>query len=146
MIALCLAALLGTLAGPLLAVAFASPLLVLTAPLFASLAALSAGCVMALVSTRAELRAERLALATASDRFPEAADTGSSPERPESDAGIGASHRHERYRLESDQLADQMVAALRHILSQADLEPGKNNGSDEGVRQDHEIDHPRKTG
>lgn len=99
MIALCLAALLGALAGPLLAAAFASPVLILTAPLFASLAALLAGCGLAMASARVARQNAVFEPATAS------ADPL---------AAIDASHNPAS---RSDDQTDAMVAALREILT-----------------------------
>ena len=173
MITLCLAALLGALVGPLLAMGFASPILILTTPLFASLAALIAGSAMALVSQRTGARAQGHTLATTSVHAPAAPDTDPSPQPTNHAAGrraedYGASDDHkshlqeqnhreqnhskqnhrdadqrERDQHDSDQFADEMVAALRRILTEADPQPGTGTACEE---YHDDIGHARKTG
>lgn len=168
MITLCLAALAGALIGPLLAMSFASPILILTTPLFASLAALLAGSVLALVSARAGAQAEEHTLARMSVHAPAAPSTDPSPHPTNNPAGSRAgdhgasddreSHhpeqnhpeqndlepdQRERDQHDSDQLADEMVAALRRILTEADPEPVTDTACEE--RHD-EMGHARKTG
>jgi len=163
MITLCLAALLGALVGPLLAMGFASPILILTTPLFASLAALIAGSAMALVSQRTGARAQGHTLATTSVHAPAAPDTDPSPQPTNHAAGrraedYGASDDHKSHLQEqnhrdadqreqdqhdSDQLADEMVAALRRILTEADPQPGTGTACEE---YHDDIGHARKTG
>jgi hypothetical protein len=113
MIALCLAALLGALAGPFLAAAFASPVLILTAPLFASLAALLAGCGLAMASARVGAQAETSRSATDSVHAVYGERPGSTPIPNEKNQSFDA----------TDQTVDEMVAALRNILSYAERAP-----------------------
>ena len=108
MIALCLAAILGGFIGPLLAVIFSSPTLMLTTPLFASLGALAAGCGLAFFEGRSVPTDAQVSNGSVAAR-------GLAPENCAVTDLVPRA---------GDTLTDTLVCSLREVLSQADAKPG----------------------